>query len=166
MRKNTFRAIVGALAAGAVALPGIAAASSASSDGGRGGGHHHGCAAKFDRAQRIDMESFRDFDAEAWRNVHHEDAVSVYASGHRFAGLDAIMAAQASHFENREAIWTWTEIDRQIFDCKTAIIEYDATYELPSAGFKSRALTVVTYTFERGRWLAVYDQGTAFPAGS
>ena len=166
MRKNTFRAIVGVLAAGAVALPGIAATSSASSDGGRGGGHgggHHGCTAKFDRAQRADMESFRDFDAETWRAVHHEDAVSVYASGQRFAGLDAIMAAQASHFANREAIWTWTEIDRQIFDCKTAIIEYDATYELPSAGFKSRAHTVVTYVFERGRWLAVYDQGTALP---
>lgn len=162
MRKNTFRAIVGVLAAGAVALPGIAATAGAGADG----GEHRGCAARFDEAQRIDMESFRDFDAETWRESHHEDAVSVFASGHRFAGIDAIMAAQKSHFENREAIWTWTEIDRQVFGCKTAVIEYDATYELPSIGFKSRAITVVTYTFERGRWLSVYDQGTAFPAGS
>ena len=160
MRKITFRAAVGVLAAAALALPGIAAASAENDGAG-----HRGCAAKFDEAQRIDMESFRDFDAEAWREGHHEDAVSVFASGHRFAGIDAIMAAQQSHFENREAIWTWTEIDRHVYGCKTAVIEYDATYELPRIGFKSRALTVVTYVFERGRWLAVYDQGTAFPPG-
>ena len=158
MRRNTVRALVGVLAASAVALPGIAAAS-----GDVLGGGHRGCEARFDEAQRIDMESFRDFDAEAWRDGHHEDAVSVFASGHRFAGIDAIMQAQKSHFENREAIWTWTEIDRHVHGCKTATIEYDATYELPSIGFTSRAITVVTYTFERGRWLSIYDQGTAFP---
>ncbi|WP_157574756.1 hypothetical protein [Jiangella muralis] len=158
MRKNTVRTLVAVLAAGAVALPGIAAAT----DDARG--ENRGCAARFDEAQRADMESFRDFDAETWRDGHHEDAVSVFASGHRFSGIDAIMAAQKSHFENREAIWTWTEIDRHVHGCKTATIEYDATYELPRVGFKSRALTVVTYTFERGRWLSIYDQGTAFPA--
>lgn len=163
MRTNMVRTILGVLAAGAVAVPAIAATSVASDDA--LDGQYRGCAAKFDEAQRIDMESFRDFDAEAWRDVHHENAVSVYASGHRFAGIDAIMAAQKSHFENREAIWTWTEIDRQVYGCRTAVIEYDATYELPAIGFKSRALTVVTYVFERGRWLAVYDQGTAFPPG-
>ncbi|RIQ13294.1 DUF4440 domain-containing protein [Jiangella rhizosphaerae] len=160
MRKNTVRTILGVLAAGAVALPGIAAAATQNDAAG-----HRGCEEKFDEAQRIDMESFRDFDAEAWREGHHEDAVSVFASGHRFSGIDAIMAAQKSHFENREAIWTWTEIDRHVYGCKTATIEYDATYELPSIGFKSRAITVVTYTFERGRWLSIYDQGTAFPPG-
>ncbi|PZF83988.1 DUF4440 domain-containing protein [Jiangella anatolica] len=163
MRTYKVRAIVGVLAAAALALPGIAATSAAS---GGGDGGHRGCAAKFDEAQRIDMESFRDFDAEAWREGHHEDAVSVFASGHRFDGIDAIMAAQQSHFANREAIWTWTEIDRHVYGCRSATIEYDATYELPRIGFKSRALTVVTYTYERGRWLSIYDQGTAFPAGS
>lgn len=161
MRKSTFPAIVGVLAAAAVALPGIADVSSARADG-----EHRGCVARFDEAQRIDMESFRDFDAETWRDSHHEDAVSVIASGQRFAGIDAIIAAQAGHFRNREAIWTWTEIDHTVYGCKTAVIEYDATYEIPRLGFKSRAITVVSYTFERGRWLSVYDQGTAFPAGS
>ncbi len=39
------------------------------------------CARKFDAAQRQDMESFRDYDAEAFREVHHPDAASVIAVG-------------------------------------------------------------------------------------
>jgi hypothetical protein len=40
------------------------------------------------------------------------------------------------------------------------VIRYDATYDIPSTGFHQRAVTVVTYIFERGRWVGIYDQGT------
>jgi hypothetical protein len=42
-------------------------------------------------------------------------------------------------------------------------ILYETLYELPSIGFRQRALTGVTYTHEGGRWLAIADQGTPLP---
>lgn len=157
MRKSTLRTIVGVIAAGALALPGIAVA------GAQAKPDNRRRAAKFEQAQRIDMESFRDFDAEAFRDIHDRDAVSVFPSGQRFAGIDAIMAAQRNHFADREAVWSWTEIDRRVFGCDTAYIEYEATYEIPRIGFSQTALTVVTYVYKHGRWRAVYDQDTLLP---
>jgi hypothetical protein len=37
-------------------------------------------ARKFEEAQRQDMESFRDFDAEAFRAIHDPDAISIFPS--------------------------------------------------------------------------------------
>jgi hypothetical protein len=123
-----------------------------------------GCAAQFDRAQRIDMESFRDYDAEAFRAIHHPDAVTIFASGARFEGVDAIMNALRSHFANREAVWSWTEIYRLVDGCNSAFILYDAVYDIPSIGYHQRTLTGVTYTRHHGKWLAIADQGTYIEA--
>jgi hypothetical protein len=125
-----------------------------------------GCAAQFEKAQRQDMESFRDYDAKKFRGVHHPDAVTIFASGHVFYGLDEIMRVLASHFENREAVWAWTELYRIVDGCKSAYILYDATYDIPSSGYHQRTLTGVTYTYRKGRWLAVADQGTFLEAPS
>ncbi|WP_149196271.1 hypothetical protein [Luteimonas suaedae] len=121
------------------------------------------CERQFEVAQRIDMESFRDYDAETFRAVHTDDAVTVFASGAAFYGIDAIMGALASHFENREAVWEWTERYRKVEGCRTAFILYETTYTIPSVGFSQRALTGVSYTRHRGVWLANADQGTLLP---
>jgi transcriptional regulator of nitric oxide reductase len=122
-----------------------------------------GCARQFETAQRIDMESFRDYDAQTFRDGHHRDAVTVFASGTVRYGIDAIMAALASHFTNREAVWAWTELYRVVDGCKSAFILYDTTYDIPSSGFHQHALTGVTYTHRHGKWLAIADQGTLLP---
>lgn len=122
------------------------------------GERHHSCAAKFDRAQRQDMESFRDYDAEAFRDVHHRDAVSVFAVGEVAVGRDAIMEALAPYFEAKVAKWRWTEITRSVQGCRTAVIVYRTLIERP--GLARHALNTVTYTYERGRWLVLSDQGT------
>ena len=122
-----------------------------------------GCERQFEKAQRIDMESFRDYDAETFRKVHHPEAVTVFASGAVRYGVDAIMEALRSHFENREAVWAWTELYRVVDGCKSAFILYETTYNIPSVGFQQRALTGVTYTYHRGKWLALADQGTLLP---
>ena len=119
-----------------------------------------GCARQFEIAQRTDMESFRDFDAETFRAVHHPEAVTVFASGAVRYGIDAIMAALASHFANRQAVWAWTELHRVVDGCKTAFILYDTTYDIPAVGFHQRALIGVTYTRVGNKWLALADQGT------
>lgn len=122
-----------------------------------------GCARQFEEAQRVDMESFRDYDADTFRDGHHTDAVTVFASGAVRTGIDSIMATLAGHFENREAVWSWTERYRVVDGCKSAFILYDTVYEIPSIGFRQHALTGVTYTHQGNRWLAIADQGTLLP---
>jgi len=121
------------------------------------------CERQFEAAQRMDMESFRDYDAETFRAVHVDDAVTVFGSGVVFVGIDTIMNVLSGHFQNREAIWEWTERYRTVQGCKTAFILYETTYTVPSSGFVARALTGVSYTHKRGAWLAVADQGTPLP---
>ena len=119
--------------------------------------------AAFDTAQRVDMESFRDFDREAWRAVHAPDAVSVLPTGTVVVGRDDIVAALAAHFDERRARWSWTELSRRVQPGLCGHVLYETVYEIPAAGFRLRALTGVTYAFDDGRWLVVCDQGTALP---
>ena len=148
------RRIVAALAMVFVAMGGASAQPDA--DAARA----TGCARQFELAQRLDMESFRDYDAETFRAVHHPEAVTIFSSGAVRYGLDAIMAALGPHFANREAIWSWKELYRVVDGCKTAYILYDTTYDIPSVGYHQRALIGVVYTHVGNKWLAVADQGT------
>jgi hypothetical protein len=158
MRKTVRHSILGLAVLGMLAAAQPALAADGATDG-RGDGSH-GCAAKFEAAQRADMESFRDYDAATFRAGHTADSVSIFPQGQRFAGIDAIMTALDSHFTNREALWSWTEIARHVDGCRVAFIEYEAVYEIPRIGFYQRALTDVTYVYQHGRWLAILDQGT------
>jgi hypothetical protein len=123
-----------------------------------------GCAEQFELAQRTDMESFRDYDRETFREGHDPRAVTVFASGAVRYGIDAIMRALEPHFANREAIWAWTELYRVVDGCHSAFILYDATYDIPSIGYHQRTLTGVTYTHDGNRWLSIADQGTYLEA--
>lgn len=122
-----------------------------------------GCARQFEEAQRIDMESFRDFDEETFRDGHHPDAVTVFASGAVRYGLDAIMTALHPHFVNQNAVWSWTELYRVVDGCRSGFILYDTVYAIPSIDFSQHALTGVTYTHDGDRWLSIADQGTLLP---
>jgi hypothetical protein len=158
MRRNLRNTVLGLTALGLLVTAAPAAADATAE--GQGNQGSHGCAAKFEAAQRADMESFRDYDAATFRAGHDPDAVSIFPSGARFAGIDAIMTALTGHFRDREALWSWTELNRRVDGCRTAFIEYEAVYEIPRIGFYQRALTVVTYEYEQGRWLGIMDQGT------
>jgi hypothetical protein len=149
-----------------LALTGASAASAsdANNPNGAAQGWAQGCAEQFELAQRTDMESFRDYDRETFREGHDPRAVTIFASGAVRYGIDAIMAALESHFANREAIWAWTELYRVVDGCKSAFILYDATYDIPSIGYHQRTLTGVTYTHDGNRWLSIADQGTYLEA--
>ena len=122
-----------------------------------------GCARQFEEAQRIDMESFRDFDEATWLAGHHPEAITIFASGARRQGIDSIAATMHSHFVNKVAVWSWIELYRFVDGCSTGYILYDATYDIPSIGFHQRALTSVTYIHQGGRWVSIADQGTLLP---
>lgn len=174
MRRNPKTLLLILMAAAAAVLPTAPAAAGptapaastpqlaavAAPVGGAAASARNGCAKKFDEAQRADMESFRDFDADTWRAGHDRNAVSIYPSGARFAGIEAIMAAQKSHFANKEAVWSWTEIHRRVDGCSVGYIEYEAIYQIPRIHYYQRALTVVTYVYSHGKWLSIMDQGT------
>ena len=160
MRTRTRLGIAGLTAVAAVAVTTPALADGGSSDSGPS---DRGCARQFDEAQRVDMESFRDYDAETFRAVHDERAITIFASGAKFTGVDAIMTALASHFANREALWSWTEVYRVVDGCNSAFILYETVYEIPRIGFRQHAYTGVTYSHDGHRWLAIADQGTALP---
>lgn len=122
-----------------------------------------GCARQFEVAQRVDMESFRDYDQETWLASHDDRAVTVFANGARRIGIDAIAQVMASHFANREAKWSWTELYRVVDGCRSAVILYDTVYEIPRIGFRQHALTSVSYTHDGNQWLSIADQGTPLP---
>ncbi|MEV5960701.1 hypothetical protein AB0L70_03000 [Kribbella sp. NPDC051952] len=155
----TLKHLAGAVAVGATVVAPLAPSAVTSHNDRR-------CAAQFDAAQRQDMESFRDFKADRWRAVHDNDAISVDPSGEVAYGIDQIMAGAKTHFDRKWAIWSWTELSRQLDGCSTAVIVYDAVYDIPSIEYHQRALTTVTYTYKRGHWLAVLDQGTYLEAPS
>lgn len=119
--------------------------------------------AAFDAAQRLEMESFRDFDREAWRGVHAVDAVSILPTGAVVAGRDEIVDALTSHFDERRARWSWTELSRRVQPEHVGHVLYETLYEVPAAGYRVRALTGVAYAFDTGRWLVVADQATLLP---
>jgi hypothetical protein len=146
----------------AAAIAGVTATSHAAEPAAQG--NAAGCAAQFENAQRIDMESFRDYDAETFRAIHDPRSVTVFASGAVRYGIDSIMTALSPHFANREAIWSWTELYRVVDGCRSAYILYDATYEIPSIGYRQRTLTGVSYTHQGNRWLVVSDQSTYLAA--
>jgi hypothetical protein len=119
--------------------------------------------AAFDAAQRLDMESFRDFDREAWWGVHDVDAVSILPTGAVLAGRDEIADGLAAHFDERRASWSWTELARRVEPERIGHVLYETVYEIASIGLRQRALTGVTFGFVDGRWLVVADQGTPLP---
>jgi hypothetical protein len=121
-----------------------------------------GCARAFDVAQRIDMESFRDYDAETFRAIHDPRATSVFSQT-AFIGIDAIMQALGAHFRNREATYTWVEKYRVVDGCNSAFILYETVYAIPRIGYRQRALTGVSYTRKGDHWLALSDMGTPLP---
>jgi hypothetical protein len=160
MRNGTRLAIAGAALA-ATAL--VAAPTLAAADGGEDRAALRGCARQFDEAQRTDMESFRDFDRDTWVAGHDDDAITIFTTGQMVQGRDNIATTLRNHFNNRNAVWTWTELTRAVDGCKTATIVYDATYAIPSQNFTLREIVSVTYTYKHGRWLSVIDQGTELP---
>lgn len=157
-------AAVATLGVGGAAAAG--ATDDAAADGAKTGGWGRWCASSFDEAARLDMESFRDYDADTWRGLHHPAAQTVLASGQRFVGVDAIMTALAGHFEGREAIFEWTELDRFVDQtCTSGFVVYETRYRLPSSGFDQSATTTVTFVRQGVQWKVVFDQGTELPAG-
>jgi hypothetical protein len=138
-------AVAGAMLLALNAMAAAAAANETSAEG---------CARQFDEAQRIDMESFRDFDEQTFWDGHDPRAITVFAQGQIRYPLTAIQAALAGHFAARNAVWSWTELYRVVDGCKSAFILYDATYEIPSIGFSASAslelgLLPITFSYSR-----------------
>jgi hypothetical protein len=141
-----------------VASPSTSVASTSDED--LTGAGSHSCGQQLDAAAERDMQTFANFEADAWRAMHHPDAISVLTSGHILVGVDAIMTALNGHFVNKNATWEYQELSRAVDRCRSAYILYETTYAIPSSGLEVHALTGVSWTREHGQWLVIGDQGT------
>lgn len=162
MRKKIRPAVLGVVLA-AIAAATVPAAAHGGPTVADGTQSAHGCERQLDAALRRDMESFRDFDAETFREGHDERAITVFPSGRIANGIDEIMELLGPHFRNRNAVWTWTETHRIVEGCKTAFVVYDARYEIPSIGFRQHQVVAVTWIRKHGEWLAIADTNTLLP---
>ena len=107
------------------------------------------CAAAFEITQQLAMESFANHDAEAFREVHHPEAIAVLPNDRVVRGIDPIVDALAGHFARHKAVSTWRA--KWFVDaCRSAYVLYETVYEIPSTGVRRRARTGVTYVHEDG----------------
>ncbi|MEV5962851.1 hypothetical protein AB0L70_13875 [Kribbella sp. NPDC051952] len=141
-----------------LAAPAVAAASPAGAGTVRD--QAKSCAQKFEKAQRTDMESFRDFDWDTWIHGHDKGVVSIVADGRVRTGLDAVAAASRPRFDSKDSVWSWTELTRKVDGCSTGFVVYTTKYAIPRLDYWFTAVTTVTYEFKHGRWLVILDQGT------
>jgi hypothetical protein len=148
------------LVAAALSLSALAVPSAASARTDVAADDVQSCAARFDDAQRTDMESFRDFDYDTWVAGHDQNVISIIADGRVRVGLDAVAAAAKARFTAKTSVWSWTELNRQVNGCRTGVIVYNTKYALPHLDYWFTAVTTVTYEYKGGRWLCVLDQGT------
>jgi uncharacterized protein (TIGR02246 family) len=117
------------------------------------------CDEAFDSTQRLYMESFARHDAATFRSLLHPEAAAVLVEGEVRLGAVSVMAALASHFEQRVAACSWSEVHRFVDDCRAALIVYETDYSAPNAS-TVRTLRAITHVREQGRWLVVADQAT------
>lgn len=160
MRKRVIGMVAAAIATAVVPSIAITASASSQADAARAA---HNCARQLDAAAREDMRSFAAYDERRWRAVHDERAITIFAGGRVANGIDETVTALAGHFRDRNATWTYTELNRVVDGCDTAFLLYDTTYAIPSVGFSQRAIVGVTYERKHGRWLVIADQNTLMP---
>lgn len=160
MRRQLKVALLGAALVAVAAVAGPAVAAEGEVAAAPAEGNAVGCAEQFEAAITEDMTTFGNFDREAWRAVHHVNAVSIFGSGRVVQGRDAIVDILKGHFDARNATWDYTELYRHVEGCKSGYVLYDTTYAIPSIGFVQRAIVGVTYVREHGKWLVIADQNT------
>jgi len=144
----------------ALAIPNVAGASPEAENAATESREHRRCERQFDDAQRQDMESFRDRDRDAFRAIHHPNAIAVYTGGTVHKGIDQIMADAEETFSIPDYTWEWTEMQREVVGCTTGTIVYDVYFKSESLHVSSHFRIGVTYTREHGRWLGLIDQTT------
>jgi SnoaL-like domain len=118
------------------------------------------CARDFEASRRLYIDAMATYDADAFRRVHHPEAVSVLPDGSMCRGVDAVMAAQAAHFERRVGVCAWKELHRFVDGCRVAYIAYETEYTVPTDLITVRLLWALTHVHEQGRWLVVASQAT------
>ena len=85
--------------------------------------------------------------------------LAVAAVGEVAMGRETVMEALAPYFEAKTARWSWTEVARSRAGLPHRGHHLPHPHRTPRTD--RHAINTVTYTFERGRWLVISDQGTA-----
>lgn len=154
-----------------------AASSPASRDGGgttgagtTGGGpapRARACERSLRATLQTHLDAITERDLAALAPTVHDDMVLIFPSGSMRVGKEAFMDFHRDWFA--DPLWAepYEIADVNVFGCQSAWTLIDYRYqELNEAGEvidSSHAYFSLTWTRERGRWLAVADQNTPLP---
>ena len=107
-------------------------------------------------------------DPSELKNYFHKDMVAITPTGrYRLEGREACVAAWSS-FARNARIHTWKERDHKIQVYGSAAVVtyyYDISFDMGGQSFHVGGRDMFTLIKENGRWWAVADQFSSFPAG-
>ena len=122
------------------------------------------CEHSFDRAVQTYVETTHERDVQGFGSVMHPDVTLVFAGGDVLFGKEATMGFIRDFFADPAWTQTFDELTRTVRGCRTGFVLFDSLYT-PSPTSDPKPLVIgVTFTYERGQWLAVHNQDSNGPA--
>lgn len=131
-------------------------------------GPEKACAAKFDRTLKTHLDAITHRNLKALEPTVGESMTLIFPSGSIRRGKDAFMAFHEGWFADPNWRQPYTVTDVTVEGCQTAWALVDYRFEeLDDAGnvvSSSHNMFALTWTYDRGRWLAIADQNTKLPS--
>ncbi|WP_109509041.1 YybH family protein [Nocardioides speluncae] len=120
------------------------------------------CERAFDRAVDAYIETTDERDAAGFAALLHKDVTAIFANGGVLYGKEATMGFIEPFFEATNWTQTFEELTRVVRGCKSGFVLFDSVFT--QDGEPTPLVIGVTFTWERGRWLAVHNQDSNGPA--
>jgi ketosteroid isomerase-like protein len=157
-----------AASAAALTVAGLGALAVPSASAGDETAGARGCEASFQKTLRTHLDAISNRDLEALEPTVGESMTLIFPSGSIRRGKDAFMAFHESWFADPNWRQPYTVTDVTVEGCNTAWALVDYRYEsLNEDGTvksSSHNMFALTWTFQRGRWVAIADQNTRLPS--
>ncbi|KGN37911.1 YybH family protein [Knoellia subterranea] len=161
--RTTLAASAAALTATALAAVAVPVANAGSTSTGAAG-----CEAAFHRTLQTHLDAITNRDLAALEPTVGESMTLIFPSGSIRRGKDAFMAFHEGWFADPNWRQPYTVTDVTVEGCRTAWALVDYRYQsLDDAGnveSESHNMFALTWTFDKGRWVAIADQNTKLPS--
>jgi hypothetical protein len=131
--------------------------------GGEGFGRHRVCARQFDATVQRYVSTTQARDVQGFASVLDPRVVLIFRPGSVLYGKRETMDFIRDFFADPNWTQTFRVITRTVDDCRTGFVLFDSVYT--AAGSDPLPLVIgVSFTYRRGRWLAVHNQDSQGPA--
>lgn len=121
------------------------------------------CRASFDVAVEEYRQTTFDKDAPGFNALLHPDVTAIFADGSTLLGKEATAAFIDGFFADPEWTQTLDVVRTEVAGCRSGFVLFDSVYT-PSPTSDGIPLAIgVTFTYERGGWLALHNQDSDGP---